>query len=220
MSAIPLNASPRVTKPRLSARSAAKFMHLGMLDQARLLHDQKYPKQAPQVFMQPYYAPPINGIRGFLERGHAALPDARAQIQKIRVSSRRMHCNRVLEQFVQSEHAARGLRPLPIKRVVAALGDLELRLSPDLCAMEGDEERIIYFNANVSPTDGEQARKTLDIAHWIMEQNGSDLRPEQLEYIDLATGVLHKYKVRRTRTIKTLQEYAKIIASLWPTIDP
>lgn len=219
MTALPLHTHV-VTKPRLSARSAAKFMHLGMLEQARLLHDQKFPQQTPQVFKQPYYGPPIAGIRSFLETGPSALADARAQIQKIKVPSRRMHCTRVLEQFVQSDHAKRGLKPLPIKRLMAEIGELELRLSPDLYATEADEERIIFFNANVLPTDVELAKKTLDIAHWIVEQNGLEVRPDQFEYIDLSTGILHKIKSRRTKTIKTLEEYAKIIGSLWATIDP
>lgn len=212
--------TPQIVKPRLSARSAAKFLHLPALEQMKLLHDQKFPKQAPQVFMQPYYAPPIAGIRGFLEVGAPALIDARAQIQSIKVPSRRMHCLRVLEQFVQSEHAQRGLKPTAIKRYSTMLHDLELRLSPDLWAYEGDEERIIYFNANVVPQDPEWARKTLEIAHWVLEQNGVEVLPRQVEFIDLTTGVLHKFKHRRQKTIKDLADNAKIITSLWPTIDP
>lgn len=212
--------TPFVTKPRLSARSAAKFLQLPALEQMRLLHDQKFPQQTPQVFKQPYYAPPIAGIRGFLELGPAGLIDARAQIQRIKVASRRMHCTRVLEQFIQSEHAARGLKPAPIQRYTAFMHDLELRLSPDLRAYEGTEERIIFFNANVLPQDAELAKKTLEIAHWLLEENEVDLKPEQVEFIDLTTGVLHKIKKRRAKTIKDLAENAKLITSLWPTIDP
>ncbi len=98
--------------------------------------------------------------------------------------------------------------------------DLELRLSPDLWAYEGTEERIIFFNANVLPQDPALAKKTLEIAHWVLEQNGLDLKPEQVEFIDLTTGVLHKIKRRRQKTIKDLGENAKLITSLWPTIDP
>lgn len=211
---------PMITKPRLSARNAAKFLHLPAIEQMRWLHDQKYPRQTPQVFKQPYYAPPIAGIRGFLELGPAALIDARAQIQRIRVASRRMHCTRVLEQFVQSEHAARGLKPITLKRITAFMHDVELRLSPDLWALEGEEERVIYFNANVEPQDAELAKKTLEIAHWLLEQHDSGIKPEQIELIDLSTGVLHKVRKCRARTIRDLEENAKLIGSLWPTIDP
>ena len=146
--------------------------------------------------------------------------DARAQIQRIKVPSRRMHSMRVIEQFVQSDYAQRGLKPTPSRRYYAHMGELELRLSPDLFALEGDEERIIYFNANASQQDPETAKMTLEVAHWVLEQNGADVKLEQVEFIDLFTGRLHKIKKRREKTIKLLEENAKVIESLWPTIDP
>lgn len=219
MSAIPQH-SPVVTKPRLSARSAAKFVRLPAVEQMRLLHDQKYPKQTPQVFKQPYYAPPIKGIRDFLERGLPGLVDARAKIQGLAVKSRREHCDRVLTRFVESEHAHRGLKPLPMLRYYANMSELELRLSPDLCAMDGKNERIIYLNANASEQDPEAAKMTLEIAHWVLEQNGLKIEPRQIEFIDLFSGKLFAIKKRRDRTIKLLEENAKLIESLWPSIEP
>lgn len=215
-----LKFSPSVTKPRLSVRAAAKFIGLPAVEQMKLLHDQKYPRQTPQAFMQPYYSPAISGIRGFLEYGPVALVDARAQIQRARVPSRRMHLNRVLEQFIQSDYAKRGLKPTTNRRYHAELGELELRLSPDLFALEGDEERIIYFNANAAQQNPEIAKMTLEMAHWLLEENGVELKPEQIEFIDLFTGVLHKIKRRRPKTIKLLEENARVIKSLWPTINP
>ncbi len=219
MSALPK--SPlAISKPRLSARSAAKFVRLPAVEQMRLLHDQKYPKQTPQVFKQPYYAPPINGIRDFLGRGLPGLVDARAKIQSLKIPSRRDHCNRVLTQFIESEHAHRGLRPTSMLRCYASLSDLVSSLSPDLCAMEGQEERVIYFNANASEQDPEAAKMTLEIAHWLLEQNGVDIAPRQIEFIDLFSGKLYTIKRRREKTIKLLDENARLIQSLWPSIDP
>jgi hypothetical protein len=210
-----LKLSPVATYPRLSARNAAKFLSLNALEQKRLLEAQKYPLQTPKII---YYAPPIAGIRGFLESGPSALAGAYAQIQSIRVASRRMHCLRVLKQFVDSDHAKRGLKPVTSHRYSAHLHDLELRLSPDLWAMEGDEERVIYFNANLTPQDAEQARKTLEIAHWLLEQNHLSIKPEQIEFIDLGTGALHKFKKPRAKTMKDLAENAKLIGDLWPML--
>lgn len=215
MSSVLLNFSPIVKNPRLSARNAAKFLTMNMLEQKRLLLDQKYPTQKPKII---YYAPPVAGIRDFLEFGPETLINTRAQIQGIKVASRRMHCLRALEQFVQSDHAKRGLKPVTMHRYSAHLHDLELRLSPDLWAFEGDEERVIYFNANVTPQDAEQARKTVEIAHWLLEQNNLNIKPEQIEFIDLSTGVLHKFKKTRAKTMKDLSENAKVIGDLWPTL--
>lgn len=93
-------------------------------------------------------------------------------------------------------------------------------MSPDLFAFEGDEERFIYFNFKAEQQDPEAARMTLEIAHWLLEENGVDIKPDQLELVDLFTGVLYRGKKRRVKTIKLLKENARLIESLWPTIDP
>ncbi|MGO4220539.1 hypothetical protein AB4Y64_01545 [Lysobacter sp. TAF61] len=215
-----LKFTPPISKPRLSDRTAAQFMRLPALDQMRILHDQKYPKQAPQVFRQPFYQVARHGIREILEHGAEGLHAARGQLQGIGHAPRRMHCMRVIETFWSSEHSKRGLRLGIQKRFRAELGGVELRLSPDLFAYEGDEERFIYFNFKAEQLDPEVARMTLEIAHWLLEQNGVEVKPQQLEFIDLFTGVLHPGKKRRARTIKLLTDNAKLIESMWPTIDP
>ncbi len=57
MSALPKPTTQVITSPRLSARNAAKFVRLPAVEQMKLLHDQKYPRQEPQIFKQPFYAP-------------------------------------------------------------------------------------------------------------------------------------------------------------------
>ncbi|WP_266157246.1 hypothetical protein [Dyella silvatica] len=61
---------------------------------------------------------------------------------------------------------------------------------------------------------------TLEIAHWLLEQNGIDIAPRQIEFIDLFSGRLYTIKRRREKTIKLLDENARLIQSLWPSIDP
>lgn len=212
--------TPHVPTPRLSARSAAKFLRMPALDQVQLLREQKFPKNEPQVFRQPYYAPALNGVRSFLSSGEAALVDARAQIQRIRVPSRRLHSLRVLEQFVRSEHAQRHLVPTANRRYYAHMGLLELRLSADLFALEGDSERIIFFNANAAKQDSATARMTLDLAHWVLARNGIDLASGQLEFIDLFDGTLYRHRKSRGKTVDLLQENVRLIESLWPTLEP
>lgn len=215
-----LKFTPPVVKPRLSDRTAAQFLRLPALDQMRILHDQKYPKQAPQVFKQPFYQVARHGIREIIENGAAGLHDARGQVQKIGQPPRRLHNMRAVEQFWASEHPARGLKLATHKRYRADLGGVELRMSPDLFAYEGSEERYIYFNFKAEQFDAETARMTLEIAHWLLDQNGIKVKPEQLEFIDLFTGVLYPGKKPRIKTIKLLKDNAKLIESMWPTIDP
>ena len=219
MSAV-LKFSPKAVKPRLSDRTAAQFLRLPALDQVQILHDQKFPKLAPQVFKQPYYHSARHGIREIIGNGQAGLVEARGRLQKIGQPSRRMHNMRAVEQFWQSEHPSRGLKLTTQKRYRTELSGVELRMSPDLFAYEGDEERFIYFNFKAEKFDPEVARMTLEIAHWLLEENGIKVKPSQLEFIDLFTGVLYRGKKPRIKTIKLLKDNAKLIESLWPSIDP
>lgn len=219
MTALP-KINPVVTKPRLSDRTAAKFIRLPAVEQMRILREQKFPKNAPQVFKTPYYQHGRSAIRELIELGEAGLANARAIVQAIRNPSRRMHSMRVVEQFWASEHASRGLKLVTWKRYLLELNGVELRTSPDLLALQGEELRFIYFNLNAEEQDPEAARMTLEIAHWILKENGVDVRPEQLELIDLFTGTLYRGKKPRQRTIKLMQENAKLIESFWPSIDP
>lgn len=45
--------------PSLSVRAMAEMLELPAHAQARILREQKYPKQAPQVFRTPYYQPAL-----------------------------------------------------------------------------------------------------------------------------------------------------------------
>ncbi|HFT7414392.1 hypothetical protein B9Y78_01440 [Stenotrophomonas maltophilia] len=206
--------------PRLSVRSLASFTRLRGVEQQKLLHGQKFPRQAPQVFMQPYYGPPLKGIKSFLETGAAALVDARAEFQRMKQASRRLHCNRVLESFVRSDHAHRGLVPVSIPRYYASMRSLELRLSPDLVAMDGDTRKFIYFNCKEVEADSAAVRLTLEFAHWLLSENGLQIEPEQIEYIDLFTNVLHTGRKVRKGTMRELEEHAKLIELIWPGLEP
>lgn len=209
-----------VTRPRMSVRAMAIFLQLPALQQMQILHDQKYPKGVPQVYKKPYYQPAATGIRALMESHKAGGATARAQIQAVSQPSRRMHNLRVLELFLASEHANRRLSVASLRKYYAQIGELELRLSPDVYAKEDDEDRYIYFNFKAEEFNPEAARRTVEIAHWALEVNGVDVKPEQIEFVDLFTGVLHKVKKRRKKTITLLEENAKLIGRLWPGIDP
>ncbi|MFC5569357.1 hypothetical protein ACFPN1_04640 [Lysobacter yangpyeongensis] len=211
---------PHVAHPRLSVPTAARFLRLPAIDQWRILHEQKYPKQAPHVFKQQFYGVARSGIRQLIEEGLPGLIDARAAAEAIPKLPKREHTLRVIESFAASDHMARGLRVGVNKQYQLDVGGLELRLSPDLFAYEGNEERFIYFNYKAKQYDAEAAKMTLEIAHWLLEEVGFKVEPRQVEFIDLFTGTLHKISRRRSKTIKLLSENAKLIQRMWPAIDP
>jgi phage host-nuclease inhibitor protein Gam len=95
---------------------------------------------------------------------------------------------------------------------------VEVRLSPDLQALERDELRIIYFNCRVTPITDEIAALTVEIAHWVLAQNQIQIGADQIEVIDLATGKVHKRKTLRPSTVKAIKNNGRIIEALWSTV--
>jgi len=219
MSAIPKQ-NPAAPKPRLSDRNAARFLRLPAVKQMRFLHDQKYPKGSPQSFKPPFYAPAISGIREVIKRGFPGLVDSRAKLQCVTQPVRRDNLMRVLDAFATSPHAGRRLTLATAHRYHAHIRNLELRLSPHIVAMEGNEPRYLYFHEKRKECDPEEARLTLEFGYWILQQNGVEVASHQLELIDLFTGKFYKGRESRVETVKTLEELARLIDSLWPTIEP
>src|SRR3546814_11936238 len=109
MGAIPKR-SPVVPSPRLSDRNLARFVRMTASRQMRFLHDQKYPRGAPQVFMRPYYAKAISGIRDVMKRGFPGIVDARAKLQGISQEARRNNSMRELDSFIASPHISEERR--------------------------------------------------------------------------------------------------------------
>lgn len=157
--------SPVVPKPRLSDRNLARFVRMSASRQMRFLHDQKYPKGTPQVFMQPYYAKALAGIRDVMKRGFPGIIDARAKLQGIAQETRRNNSMRVLDSFISSPHAKRKLKVISGHRYQAHVRTLEIRFSPHVVAMDGDEVRYIYFHEKGVQCDSEEARLTLEFGY-------------------------------------------------------
>ena len=212
--------SPVVPKPRLSDRNLARFVRMSASRQMRFLHDQKYPKGTPQVFMQPYYAKALAGIRDVMKRGFPGIIDARAKLQGIAQETRRNNSMRVLDSFISSPHAKRKLKVISGHRYQAHVRTLEVRFSPHVVALEDDEVRYIYFHEKGVQCDPEEARLTLEFGYWVLKQNGVKVEPHQMELIDLFSGKYFQGQPMRPTTLKMLDDLAQHIESQWPTIGP
>lgn len=188
--------------------------------QVRILHDQKHPRQGLQRFKIPFYDPALKAVRDYYRsgRGSDVLSRARDACGHLRPESKAIHNRRVLDQFERSRHAKRVIVVQPNRRYEAHIGDVEIRLRFDLSGSEGaHDKRILYHWPDVS-IDSESARRTLEIAHWVLQQNGIVIPIRHLEYIDVSTGQVHRPNRRRSTTIRRLKQNAGIIATLWPTV--
>lgn len=202
-------------RPRLTVRSAAEMLGRPKEQMAQQLYDQKYPEQGDRVFRTPYYRPALGGIKDYFSTGRSALMYTRSSIQGFRQPSRRDHNNRVLDSFEQSSIADRALKPIPNRRYYAQVGDVELRLSPDIQATENGEARIIYFNCRNAEYSPETAKNLVEIAYWVLHQNGVAIRPDQIEFIDLFTRKVYIVDEVRAKTLETLSADAMEVTKIW-----
>ena len=207
--------------PSLSVRAFAELIGLPAYEYARILYEQKYPKQQPQVFRMPFYAPALSAIRNYYRAGNdlTVLAAARQAIgQQVKLDTRRESNIRVLKSFEHSRQARRKLQVTTNPKRVATVRQVELRLGLDMSAIDKGQPRPVYYNCRTTTLDKDLAHTTLDLAHWVLEENRIALPGKALEYVDLIDGRVHHIQKRRSKTIKRLREVARVIEALWPTI--
>jgi len=198
----------------------AEMMKLPLYEQLRILTEQKYPRQGAQMFKTPYYQRALTGIRQYFRKGNEpkVLLETIAKSESLGNLAQRKHNIRVVEAFAASSQKDRklGVKTAPVAE--AAIGDVSLKLSPDLFVDENGEDRVLYINSRNVKIEEEVARLTMEIGHWVTSQCGLQFAPRQFEYLDLAGGVLHVGKKSRMATLKQLEGNAHVISTIWPTL--
>lgn len=206
--------------PSLTIRSFAELLNLPAHVQARLLTEQKYPKQGPPAFKTPYYQKASLGIRAYYKAGNdlAQITIAKAGIEGLKQDAKRDNNLRVLGSFVASGLAKRALQVGKATHLSMQWQDVQLRFSPDLHGNENGAERLMLLNYRAQPLDPDLARTTLELAHWALEYAGSPKTFKQLEYVDLFTNQSFTISKRRTTTVSAAEQNLKIIQAIWPTL--
>jgi hypothetical protein len=206
--------------PSLTIRSFAELLNLPAYAQARILTEQKYPKQGPQSFKTPYYHQALSGIRSFYRAGkdNQQLTLAAERINAGQQEAKRDHNLRILHSFRQSDLPKRDLIVGAAKHLKFKPQEVELRFSPDLSGDENGVERFLMIHYRAQPLDPNLARTTLELVHWGFECAGVPTSVKQLEYVDLFTGKTHVISKRRASTISAAEQNLKIIHAIWPTL--
>lgn len=207
--------------PSLSVRAFAEMLNLPIYEQQRILLEQKYPRQQPQTFRIPYYQTALRGIRLYYQAGNdnSILTDARNRARVLEPDSKAANNLRVIRSFGRSRQTTRNLtvQAQPNVSIVLA-NDVEIRLRFDICATERDNEKRIFYNCRNAPITGQIARLTLQLAHWVLEQNGTPVPYSALEYIDFRSRQTTRISRIPARTIQLATANARIISTLWPTL--
>jgi hypothetical protein len=207
--------------PSITVRSFAEMLQLPAYEQVRVLREQKYPGDAPQVFRLPYYQAALRGIRSYHRTGNnqGALTAALSIARALRPDHRRRHNLRVLTAFGQSTQRARQIVVAPAQKWLAfPVKKVELRLQFDLQGSENSDPRLIFYNCRQVPLNREVALKALEIAAWVLGEAGAALPPTVLEYVDLSSGQTYRINRIRTKTIRAMRDNANVIEALWPTV--
>ena len=206
--------------PRLTAKSFAEILRRPTEKATKVMHDQKYPKEEPQIHRIPYYQTAITAIKNYYRADNNVqlLDAARNRALSIPNQSRRVNTLRVLDDFQDSPHSERRFLVKPAQRHSAAIGRVEVRLSADMQATEAGKQRIVYFHCSATPIDEETAILLLEIAHWILAENHIETLPEQVEVLDVSSRKSHHVKSWRKSMSSVLTARARAVSSIWDSI--
>lgn len=206
--------------PSLTVRAFAEMLDLPAHAQARILTEQKYPKQGPQAFKTPYYQQALAGIRAYYKAGNddAKLAAAAARIEGFTQEAKRDNNLRILGCFRHSELFARKLKIDPTKHLTFSAQGVDLRFSPDISYQDEGSERILLLHYRAQPLDAELARRTLELAYWALQGAKTPIEAKRLEYFDLFAVKSYSISKPRTGTIKAAEQSLKIIQALWPSL--
>lgn len=91
-------------------------------------------------------------------------------------------------------------------------------MSPDLRVEEEDVERVLFFHWKAQQLDTEEARYTIEIAHWVAERTRLEIPISRFEYVDLFTGTVFKIRRRRDETIGAVESAVPDLNNLWQSL--
>ena len=173
--------------PRINMKALADMLRLPAYTQLTILQEQKYPKKGPNAFKTPFYSPAMSGIRQFYRDNNdrAVLAQARQVAQQSRLPVRVTSNLRVLDKFEASAQHNRQLLPVPNTRLELKIRSVEIKLSADMRVTDNKGSRLIFYNLRNAALQPIIATDALEIAHWILSENGQPLPPGSVEYVDL-----------------------------------
>jgi hypothetical protein len=172
------------------------------------------------VFQRPYYQIAVGGVRGFYRANNkrSVLHSAQNKASNITNKAKRINNVRVLESFEKSPHSDRRFSVQANRRYQAMFSGVEVRLSADMQATEDGTFRVVYFICKGKAIEEATAILIAEVAHWVLHQNGVDLRVDQIEVMDLTSGKSYRARSWRASTASVLAERVKAISSLWDQI--
>lgn len=206
--------------PSLTVKAFAEFLDLPAWDQQKKLYEQKYPRQSPQIYKQPYYSHSLSAIKNYYRSGNKmeVINDALTKCNELKPAVKITHNIRVLNSFINSKQKNRKITINTSKRHSLKIGDVEIRLTFDLVANSIKDKKYIFYNVNNAPATSDLARYMVEIAQYVAKSTNQDITTKDIEYIDLYNDTTFTFSSVRSSTIKKVTQNIKIIEALWNTI--
>lgn len=211
---------------KISAKGFAKFMTSGASAQRRILRDFKIP--IPEGMAQAkYYTPARLAIREYHASGNdpailvRAVDDLRsdaARARSQRVSTKLDQNIRAIECYMR--HFARAqFVVLPSPSLALVRGSVRISASPDLCVTFKGRQKLIKLEFGSAMPKTEVVRIITQLVFEAGTAANLPIGPQDVVYLDVTRGALHKGAKTRTRLSREIEAACKNIEAMWPGIE-
>ena len=214
--------------PRLTVKSYAELIHTPLYGQMRILHEQKYPTQAPGIFKVRYYRPALRLMNRYFRHGNnpTEIPTSALLIPGCTGAQHQRQNNwRALQAFMDSSQSDRILTMSQTNTYDLTLGNITLRSTPDFTGLDThtNEVHYLFFDCGQQgpedPTELEILRTMAELFHHVLTENGIDCPLKRVEYVHLQSDTVFRWNGNpRKRTIQRAENTAGAIATLWDSI--
>jgi hypothetical protein len=207
--------------PSVTVKAFAALIHTPLYQQLRILHDHKYPRNAPAAFKIMYYQPALRMIHRFYGSSNdsSKLAASAADINGVgKQAHQRDHNFRAITAFCSGKQFGRAITPHKSPTWEIVRPNFSIRCTPDHYFTENGQTGVAMMDCREQAPDDEFIRTTLELLHIAVNENGLTLPMRCLEYIHLESDQVHSWSAPRKATGRRLDETVSAIARLWETI--
>jgi len=207
--------------PTLNVKAFAELLNLPAIQQQKVLYSQKYPKDEPQIFRIPFYSKSLSAISKYYRNSNQSsiINSAINEINTtVEPKPKRENNVRVLRCFLGSKQAKRSLNVISNKKFSISINSVDIRLSFDISSTEKGKGKYIFYNWRNIPIDTVVARRTVEIAGYVLEKAKAGIDVSQIELVDLAVGKTYRSPRIKPSTVNLILNNINIIDAIWKTI--
>lgn len=209
----------------ITVKAFAELIHTPLFGQLRILREHKFPNRADAPFKIPYYKPALRHIRDFYsaDNDFSQIPSRTAEIKNCgKQEARLAHNLRALRRFRSGSQAKRTLAIRSSTTFAHIVNGVRLKATADLTCVEDGTSLPLYllYQCRELAPEEEIIRTTVELFHWVLQHNGCECSPIDIEYVCVEDDRVYRWKTVRKRTLTRAVETTKAIDALWDSLSP